>query len=341
MRPWSSTYSGRLDELEIDSPALKDNPLGDPSRRPLYVYLPPGYDEEGTRRYPCVYVLQGFFGALPSWNFRSNNMRPTYPEMADELFASGSAPPCILVFVDAWTSLGGSQFVDSPATGRYHSYLCEDVVSFVDARYRTAAESAHRAVQGKSSGGFGAMVTAMARPDLFGGFATHAGDGLYEYSHLPMLATAYRTLRDGYGSSFEAFFADMATRPALSRRNDAEVVSAWAMSACFSADPDGTVRVPVDMRNGRLDEALWARWLAWDPVRMVAAHAEALGSQRAIWVDAGRSDEYYLDVAAEAFVANLADVGVDDVAFELFDGGHGAIEYRYPLALSYLAERIG
>lgn len=340
MRPWSSTYVGRLEELEITSRALEHNALGDSARRPLYVYLPPGYDDEPDRRYPSVYVLQGFFGALPAWKSRANDLRPTYLEMADELFASGGAPPCIVVFVDAWTSLGGSQFVDSPATGRYHSYLCEDVVSFVDATYRTLDDPAHRGLQGKSSGGFGAMITAMLRPDLFGGFATHAGDALYEYCYLPGILEAYRTLRDHYGSSFEAFFADMATRSALSRRSDAEVLSVWAIGACFSPEEDGTVKVPFDLRTGRIDEAVWARWLAWDPVRMVPLHAPALRSQRAIWVDAGRSDEYHLDVGAAAFVAELATIGVSDVAFELFDGTHSSIEYRYPLSLAYLAERL-
>jgi len=340
MRPWSSSYSGRLEEMEITSRALERNALGDSARRPLYVYLPPGYDESPGRSYPSVYVLQGFAGALPAWKSRSNNLRPTYPEMADELFASGGAPPCVLVFVDAWTSLGGSQFVDSPATGRYHTYLCEDVVSFVDAAYRTLDDPAHRGVQGKSSGGFGAMITAMMRPDLFGGFATHAGDALYEYCYLPGLAEAYRTLRDHYDSSFEAFFADMATRAALSRSGDAEVLSAWAIAACFSAEPDGTVKVPFDLHTGRIDEAVWARWLAWDPVRMVPLHKTALRSQRAIWVDAGRSDDYRLDIGAEAFVAELAAIEVTEVAFELFDGTHSSIEYRYPLSLAYLAEHL-
>ena len=68
--------------------------------------------------------------------------------------------------------------MDSPGTGRYHSYLCDDVVPFVDARYRTLDAPAHRGIQGKSSGGFGAMITPMLRPDLFGGLATHAGDAL-------------------------------------------------------------------------------------------------------------------------------------------------------------------
>ena len=70
------------------------------------------------------------------WANRDAYHQP-FPETADALFASGQAPPCIVVWVDAWTAYGGSQFVDSPGTGRYHSYLCDDVVPFVDAHYRT------------------------------------------------------------------------------------------------------------------------------------------------------------------------------------------------------------
>ena len=86
---------------------------------------------------------------------------------------------------------------------------------------------------------------------------------------------------------------------------------------------------------------MWARWLEWDPVRMVAAARRRRSqSLRAIYIDAGTRDEYYLDLGAEAFRRALADVGVTDVYFELFDATHMAIEYRYPLALAYLAERL-
>src|SRR3954465_8141191 len=121
MLPWSTELAGRLDEHVIDSPLLRGNPLGDPTERPLEVYVPPGYDDEPDRRYPSVYVLQGYTGMLPMWHNRSP-FRPTFPEAVDQLFATGVAPPCLVVFVDAWTAYGGSQFVDSPATGRYHSY---------------------------------------------------------------------------------------------------------------------------------------------------------------------------------------------------------------------------
>jgi S-formylglutathione hydrolase FrmB len=214
------------------------------------------------------------------------------------------------------------------------------VVPFVDARYRTLAERDHRGVQGKSSGGFGAMISAMLRPDLFGGLATHAGDALYEYCYLSDFAAAHRALRDEYGGSVDAFWQDFRSRPAMSKDSDNTMVGVLGVAACFSADPDGTVRLPFDPGTGRIVDEIWQRWLDWDPVRMVEHHAEALRSQRAVWVDAGRADEYNLDVGAEAFVAELARIGVADVHFELFDGTHRSIEYRYPLSLSYLAERL-
>jgi S-formylglutathione hydrolase FrmB len=89
-------------------------------------------------------------------------------------------------------------------------------------------------------------------------------------------------------------------------------------------------------------EHVWQRWLDWDPVRMVPAHAQALRSLRGIWIDAGKADDYYLDVGAEAFRAALAGAGVPNevIRFELFDGTHSGIDYRYPLALAWLCERI-
>lgn len=336
--PWKRSLVGRIDELVIDSPALSGNPLGDPAERPLWVYLPPGYDDEPDRRYPSVYVIQGYTGHVQMWWNRSP-FRSPYPEAVDELFASSAHPPCIVVFVDAWTSYGGSQYVDSAGTGRYHTYLCEDVVPFVDARYRTIADPAHRGIQGKSSGGFGAMITPMLRPDLFGALATHAGDTLYELCYLSDFGPAARYLRSWDGS-IEAWWDDFRRRVPFTNKADATLLGLYGVAACFSPDDAGRPVLPFDPRTGRPLPEVWDRWLRWDPVRMVPQHAEALRGLRGIWVDAGRSDEYFLDLGAEAFVGELAAIGVTDVRFELFDATHAAIEYRYPLSLAFLAERL-
>jgi S-formylglutathione hydrolase FrmB len=339
MDPWSFEPAGRFDETVIASNALRGNPLGDPHERPLWVYVPPGYDDEPDRRYPSVYMIQGLTGQLDMWRNRSP-FRRNFPELADELFASGAAPPTIVVWVDCWTSLGGSQFLDSPGTGNYHTFLCDEVVPWVDAGYRTLAAPEHRGIAGKSSGGYGAMVTPLLRPDLFGGLATHAGDALFETCYLPEFREVVRVLRDHYEGSYERFWEDFRSRPALANEHDGLLLNAWCMAACYSTDPDGTVRLPFDVDTGELVPAVWQRWLEWDPVRMVSQRSAALQSMRAIYIDAGTRDEYYLDLGAEAYRRALADVGVTDVRFELFDATHMAIEYRYPLSLAYLAERL-
>lgn len=339
MEPWGTEPAGRFEEHVFDSELLKGNPLGDPHERPLVVYLPPGYDDDPERRYPSVYLIQGLTGQVDMWRNRSA-FRRNYPESADDLFARGEAPPCVLVWVDCWTSWGGSQFLDSPGTGKYHSYLCDEVVPWVDDRYRTLAAPEHRGIQGKSSGGYGSMVTPMLRPDLFGGLATHAGDALFENAYLPEFRDSARALRDHYDGSFDKFWEDFRTRPALSKDSDHVLLNSWCMAACYSADDDGTIRLPFDTDTGELIPEVWERWLAWDPVRMVAGHADAMRGMRAIYIDAGKGDEWFLDLGAEAFRRALLDVGVTDVFFELFDGRHGGIEYRYPLALKYLAERL-
>jgi S-formylglutathione hydrolase FrmB len=339
MEPWSFEPAGRFEETVFESEALRGNPLGDPHERPLWVYLPPGYDDEPERRYPTVYLIQGLTGQLDMWRNRTA-FRRNFPELADELFARGEAPPCVLVWVDCWTSIGGSQFLDSPGTGRYHTYLCDEVVPWVDARYRTLPAREHRGIAGKSSGGYGAMVTPMLRPDLFGGLATHAGDALFEVCYLPDFREAARALRDEYEGSFDRFWEDFRDRPALSKEHDDVLLNVWCMAACYSADPDGTVRLPFDVATGRLVAETWERWLAWDPVRMAPRHADALRSLVAVYVDSGTKDEWYLDLGAAAFRDALADAGVTDVHFELFEAGHMAIEYRYPLSLRYLAERL-
>jgi S-formylglutathione hydrolase FrmB len=339
MEPWSYQLAGRLDEHVVESEVLKGNVLGDPHERPLWVYLPPGYDDDPDRRYPSIYAIQGLTGQLDMWRNRFP-FRRNFPELVDQLFAAEGSPQALVVFVDAWTSLGGSQFIDSPGTGRYLTYICDELVPFVDERYNTLEGAGHRGISGKSSGGYGAMVDPMLRPDIFGGLATHAGDSLFEMCYLPDFRKSVRALRDEYEGSFERFWEDFHSRPPLSKESDYTLLNDWCMAACYSADEDGIVQIPYDPVTGELRPEVWERWLAWDPVRMVPKHADALRSLRAIYIDCGKRDQFFLDLGAEAFRRALETIGVTDVFFELFDGTHSGIEYRYPLALKYLAERL-
>lgn len=342
MLPWSAQLSGRIDENVIVSDALRDNPLGDPHERPLWVYLPPGYDDEPDRRYPVVYVIQGYTGHIAMWRNRTPFRQP-FIETADATLSSGETPPVLIVYIDAWTAYGGSQYVDSPGTGRYKTYICDEIVPWVDAHYRTLPSRDHRAISGKSSGGYGAMVLPMWRPDVFGAFATHAGDALFDVFYRYDMPRVARTLRDEYEGSIEKFLTDFRSRVPMTKEWDGDLIMWYGCSAAYSADPDGTVRLPFD-EVGRPIPDLWQRWLEVDPVVMAGKpeYAEALRSMRAIWIDAGKRDEFFLDLGATAFRQAVADAGVPDdrVYFELFDATHMAIEYRYPLSLAWLASRI-
>ena len=312
------------------SEALRGNPLGDPYVRPLHVYVP----EDTSRRYPSVYVIQGMTGMADAW-FNTEPWSASYPDRISKL-----APDAVVVLVDAFTAVGGSQFLDSPAIGNYHTYLCEELVPHVDANYPTAAAAAHRGIQGKSSGGYGSMITPLLRPDLFGGLATHAGDALFEVCYARDFAPTARALRERYEGSFDAFWDDFRSgRPVLSSPHDELLVNTYAMAAAYSNNA-----LPFDVETGERINEVWQQWLRWDPVLLARedAHRETLHNMQAIWIDSGRSDEYLLDLGATAFHREVVAAGTatENVHFELFEGTHRGLTWRYPLSLAFLVERL-
>lgn len=333
--PWGNDLRGSFHKHVVESEILADNPLKDPSRRPLYVYEPPG----GGRGLPSIYLIQGMTGQLDMWLNR-NAFEPTIVERVDALFA-GDVPQALIVFVDAWTSYGGSQFINSAGTGRYMDYLCDEVVPFIDGTYKTIPDAASRGLTGKSSGGYGAMVVPMLRPDVFGALASHAGDALFEACYLKDFPETARLLRDRFDGSYEVFFEKLSAAESLEFSIHGAPLNTYAMAACYSPDPNapGKARLPFDVETGKLVDDVWAEWLAWDPVRMAGRHADALRNMKLIYLDAGKSDEYYLDLGAVAFGKELDAIGVS-YTLDLFDGRHGGISYRYPLAIEALAKAL-
>jgi S-formylglutathione hydrolase FrmB len=340
--PWERRLRGELERLVVQSDALADNPLGDPARRPLYVYSSPKVSR--AQPVPAVYVIQGFTGQLDMWLSRSA-FEPTIVERLDAMFAAGDCPEAIVVFVDAWTSRGGSQFINSSGTGRYMDYLCDEIVPFVDERYPTLASRDHRGLAGKSSGGFGAMVVPMLRPDVFSALASHAGDALFECCYQLAFPMVARELRDHFDGSYEVFHAELAKSDHSGRFDWDQLGRPFEMygyGCAYSPDParPGHALLPFEIATGRLIDDVWAQWLSFDPVRMAPRHADALHSMRRIFLDAGRSDEYFLDLGAQAFSAELTKLGVEHT-LDLFDGRHGGIGYRYPGAIRELVLSLG
>ena len=214
---------------------------------------------------------------------------------------------------------------------------------WVDARYRTIADRESRAISGKSSGGFGAMITPMLRPDLFGALATprrrHPLRALLPAGASPRRCGTCAPTTATSGAWWDDF--QLARRPSPS--GGRVLLIALGCSAGFSPGDDGRPVLPFDPRTGRAARrTVWAALAGLGPGADGRRYADALRGLRAVWIDAGTRDEYYLDLGAQAFRDGLWPIGVPDdrVYFELFDGGHGGIDYRYPLALAWLAHRL-
>jgi enterochelin esterase family protein len=318
------------------SRALEGNSLGDPATRPVPVLLPPGYQADAARRYPVLYALTGYTGR-GAMMLNSRAWGLTLQERLDRLYATGM-PHVIAVLPDCFTRLGGSQYINSTATGRYEDYLTEELVPFIDGRYRTIAEPAGRGVFGKSSGGYGALIMGMRHADLFGAVACHSGDTAFELcfkQDFPKTANAISA-----AGGLEAWVQAFDARP-KKRSSDIEVLMIIAMAACYSPEPGAPLglALPFELDTCAIREDVWARWLAWDPVEMVERYAGALRSLRLLFIDCGTRDEFNLHFGARRLVRRLQAHGIAH-EHEEFDDGHMEIDYRYDISLPKLARAL-
>jgi enterochelin esterase family protein len=324
----------RIDTVE--SAALRGNALGDPATRPLAVYTPPGYDPEGSRRYPVLYNLHGYTGDVAAL-VSTRPWETSVVQWVDRLIVTGRMPPVIVALIDGFTRLGGSQYVDSVHNGDYATYTVRDAIGHVDARYRTIAREGGRAVFGRSSGGFGAIHLALEFPGTFAAFASHSGDSYFRYAHLRAFPTAQRVLEQ-FENSIEAFVSAFEGRPKRPQPFY-ETIEMLGYAAAYSprARERWAIDLPWDAKTGELRDEVFARWLAFDPCERVASGRDALARLRLRYLDCGRRDEYGLDIGSRVFAQRCRDAGLE-VRHEEFDDDHRNIGYRQEISLPALAE---
>lgn len=256
----------------------------------------------------------------------------------DRLIGEGSVRPLIAVLPDASTRYGGSQYMNSSATGRYEDQFLE-LVAHIDSVYPTRADPAHRAVAGHSSGGFGALRLAMLHPELFGLVADHSGDKYFEMSFQPEFGEFLRYVERVGDEGIQELLA--APGEALRQGASFIALNALAMSACFAPNPKSPLSfdLPVDLHSGELRSEVWERWLAVDPLNMVAEHVDALRSLRLLYFDCGRFDEYNLLYGARIFAKRLRQHQIP-FRYEEFEGGHRNIRFRYDISLAAISEAM-
>ncbi|HVF16897.1 MAG TPA: alpha/beta hydrolase-fold protein [Steroidobacteraceae bacterium] len=362
----SRWQTGTLFTLEHTSKVLQDNPLGDPHVRRLAVWLPPQYDVGATqdrgRRFPVLVDLAGFMGSglgHVGWKNFSENI----PERVARLVHNKQMAPAILVFPDCFTALGGNQYINSSAIGRYADYLTREIVPFIDREFRTLASREHRGCFGKSSGGYGAIVHGMKYPKVWGAIANHSGDAYFDfvYRHdwpntLTELAkhretqvmegrydVAKMSKRSGRGQDdgrVKRFLDKIWSKNRVSM-SEGHALMNLCMAASYDPDPRAPngFRLPFDLETGELIEQRWRAWQKHDPINMVAAHAKNLKTLRGIFIDCGWRDQYHIHYGTRILSKRLRAAGIKHT-YEEFDDTHSDIDYRLDVSLPFLTRAL-
>jgi S-formylglutathione hydrolase FrmB len=337
-RVFPTPLSGTVETHRFSSEVLKGNPWDDPVERDVPVYLPPSGRTDGL---PLLVLLSGYTGA--GWmHYRPPDyLDDSIVGRLDRLTRRKLAPEAVMVGPDCLTTLGGSQYLNSSATGRYEDYVVKEVIPFVARRYRTGPV----AVMGTSSGGYGSLVLALRHPDLFRAVGSNAGDAYFEYSYTPDFPIAFREIRKAGGP--EKLLARLLREPTSDfgpRNPSAKALEVMAYASAYSpieAEP-GRFELPFDLETGALRPEVWSRWLSWDPVRMVSEpkYRQAAASVPYWYVDGGTRDEYALDLGARVFAAEARRAGAR-VDFEEFDGVHHDGGPRYDVFIPRLLAALG
>jgi S-formylglutathione hydrolase FrmB len=312
----------------FQSKILKTNPLGDPFERDIIVYLPPGYERSNSKGYVTAFGLAGFGGQGRTFL----NIDPLGENLEDKmnrLITSKMCGPLLLVLVDCYTKFGGSQYINSNATGNYEDYIISEIIPFIDNEYNVSS----RAVWGKSSGGYGSFVLATRNPTIFAGFADHSGDAAFEYCYLPDFPKALDSFRKNGGP--KNWLKRFSKKLNKHQKDDASALNILAMAAHYSPNPEEKelgIDLPFDYRTGEISETVWNRWLGWDPIRLVHKYQTNLRKLKFIYIDCGSRDEYNLIWGARILHSKLERLKIGHV-YEEFDDGHMNINYRYDVSL--------
>jgi hypothetical protein len=245
----------------------------------------------------------------------------THPGMdadLDDLY-QGGMPGAIFVFPDCLTSLGGSQYVNSTAVGRYQDYIVRELVPFIDSRFRT---NGLRGCFGGSSGGIGSFTLAALYPDVFHAFADHSGDSAFEYCYLGDVPKVVQAMAR-YDYDVAAFVRQI---PEIQPKDEHfnTLLNMVAMAACYSPDSDAEplgFELPFDVRTGRLFPDIWAKWLPHDPVRIVAPYAGNLRKLRFCHIDCGTKDQWHLYLGSRQLHEELLKHNIDHI-YEEYDSDH-------------------
>ena len=290
-----------VEHIKVHGAFLEGNLEGDDVDRDVIVFLPPGYGKDKNRRYPVVYALHGYSIGAEQWTHEIH-----VPQTIEGAFAQG-AHDMIVVLPDSKTVHNGSMYSSSVTTGDFENFIAHDVVSYIDAHYRTIPARTSRGLAGHSMGGYGASRIGMKHPDVFG--------SLYIMSPCCMAARGAGPANSQSEKTLEAVktAADSAKLPFGLR---AQLASA----AAWSPDPKNPpLYLDLPVKDGVVQQDVIAKWAANAPLAFVDQYIGNLRRYRGISIDVGDQDG--LRAGAAKLHEILDSYGVANT-FEVYPGTH-------------------
>ncbi len=295
-----------VERIKIHGAALEGNLEGDAVDRDAIVVLPPSYNQNRTRRYPVVYALHGYSIGAEQWTQEIH-----VPQTIEGAFARG-AHEMIVVLPDSKTLHNGSMYSSSVTTGDFENYVARDVVSYIDAHYRTLAARESRGLVGHSMGGYGATRIGMKHADVFG--------SLYIMSPCclsPRGSGGSRGTPAPNTTANDEALAAIKT-PADSAKLSFGLRAQLASAAAWSPNPKNPP-LYLDLPIGDQAQAVRAKWAANAPLAFIDQYIPELKRYRAIAIDVGDQDGLRVDAGKLHDV--LDQYGIANT-FEVYPGTH-------------------
>ncbi len=267
---------GTVEKVVVHGKSLEGNLEGDSPDRDVLVYLPPSYAADQARRFPVVYFLHGYGGSETTFTERLANL----PENGDRLDGAQGFSSAIYVMPSAYSLHKGSMYSDSVTTGNWEKFVAEDLVAYIDGKYRTLPTRMSRGLGGHSMGGYGALKIGMKRPDVFG--------SLYLMSSCCL------------GANRNPSPQSMAAAEAIKTREQAEeaakapgfgVSTTLASAAAWSPNPaNPPLFYDLPVKDGKVRPEIVAKWVANAPLEMLDKYADNLKKYYSIGIEVGTKD---------------------------------------------------
>jgi pimeloyl-ACP methyl ester carboxylesterase len=332
---------GRIIVHRFESNVLKSNPLKDPYIRDVAVYLPSRYSRTNSKGYTAVIYLAAY-GSSGKMLLNIDPFSETIEARMNRLILERKCHPMVIVLVDCFTKFGGSQYINSSATGMYEDYVTNEIVRLIDKNYNIS----NHAIMGHSSGGYGALILGMRHPDIFQALADHSGDTAFEYCYLPDFPKAlevYRRAGGGDRGDPKKWFEEFWQKPNKHQDpDDMTALNILGMAAHYSPNPKSPYLgcdFPFDLETGEIMQDVWNRWLCFDPTRLVAKYQENLKKMKLIYIDCGIKDEFNIHWGCRILHSKLTKMRIRHF-YEEFPGGHSKISYRYDVSLPMISHEL-